>query len=149
MRCPRSHRAPSQSDALATIWVKRLDVPGARFASVKDVDLLQTVDALTESWAAKAKLDVDPSLITLRLLVSCTGDEPTADDELAAKVLQPRLTLAAAGVTDGCSLLASVAGTAVALPGECVEELRARFYPGALPPWLDCQSPTCRAAFKR
>ena len=151
MLCARSHRAPSQaeSDALATIWVKRLDVPGARFASVKDVDLLQTVDALTESWAAEELPSVRPSLITLRLLMSCTGDEPTADDELTAKVLQPRLTLAAAGVTDGCSLLASVTGTAVTLPGECVEELRARFYPGALPPWLDCQSPTCRAAFKR
>jgi len=122
VRRARSHRATSQaeSEALATIWVKRLDVPGARFASVKDVDLLQTVDALTESWAAKAKLDVDLSLITLRLLMSCTGDEPTADDELAAKVLQPRLTLAAAGVTDGCSLLASVAGTP---PGECDYEL--------------------------
>ena len=130
MRCARSHRAPSQaaSDALATIWVKRLDVPGARFSEVEDVDLKQTtVSKVTKRWAAQAKLDIDLSLITLRLLVSCTGDEPTADDELAAKVLQPRLTLAAAGITDGCSLLASVADTAVALPGECVEELRVRF----------------------
>ena len=123
--CTHSHRAPSQaaSDALATIWVKRLDVPGARFSEVEDVDLKQTtVSKVTKRWAAQAKLDIDLSLITLRLLLSCTGDEPTADDELAAKVLQPRLTLAAAGVTDGCSLLASVAGTP---PGECEDELHA------------------------
>jgi hypothetical protein len=129
VRCARSHRAPSQaeSDAHATIWVKRLDVPGARFSEVEDVYLQQTtVSKFTKSWAAEELPSVRPSLITLRLLMSCTGDEPTADDELAAKVLQPRLTLAAAGVTDGCSLLASVAGTAVALPGECVEELRIR-----------------------
>ena len=128
MRCARSHRAPSQaeSDALATIWVKRVNVVEGQYSAKKGVDLQQTVDDFKASWAAKAKLDVDPSLITLRLLVSCTGDEPTAVDELAAKVLQPRLTLAAAGVTDGCSLLASVADTAVALPCECVEELRVR-----------------------
>ena len=146
-----AHRAPSQaaSDALATIWVKRVNVVEGQYAPLSGVDLQQTVHGLKASWAAEELPSVRPSLITLRLLLSCTGDEPTADDELAAKVLQPRLTLAAAGVTDGCSLLASVAGTAAALPGECVEELRARFYPGALPPWLDCQSPTCRAAFKR
>jgi hypothetical protein len=151
VQCARSHRALSQAafDTNATIWVKRLDVPGTRFSEVEDVDLQQTtVSKFTKSWAAQAKLDIDLSLITLRLLMSCTGDEPTADDESAAKLLRPRLTLAAAGITDGCSLLASVAGTAVALPGECVEELRAHIYPGALPS-LDCQSPTCRAAFKR
>ena len=104
-----------------------MDVPGARFSEVEDVDLQQTtVSKFTKSWAAEELPSVRPSLITLRLLMSCTGDEPTADDELAAKVLQPRLTLAAAGVTDGCSLLASVAGAAVALPGECEDELRAR-----------------------
>jgi len=102
--------------------VKRLDVPGARFSEVEDVDLQQTtVSKFTKSWAADVLLGVHPSLITLRL-VSCAGDEPTADDELAAKVLQPRLTLAAAGITDGCWLLASVAGTP---PGECEDELHA------------------------
>lgn len=130
MRCARSQRAPSQaaSDAHATIWVKRLDVPGARFASVKDVDLLQTVDALTESWAADVLPGVHPSLITLRL-VSRGARKPSAAEEEAAALhepLDPRDSLAAAGITDGCSLLASVAGTAVALPGECDDELRAR-----------------------
>ena len=126
MRCARSHRTPSQSDALATIWVKRVNVVEGQYAPLSGVDLQQTVHGLKASWAADVLLGVHPSLITLRLLMSCTGDEPTADDELAAKVLQPRLTLAAAGVTDGCSLLASVADTAVALPGECYEELRIR-----------------------
>ena len=129
MRCARSHRALSQaaSDALATIWVKRVNVAEGQYAPLSGVDLQQTtVHGLKASWAAEELPSVRPSLITLRLLLSCTGDEPTADDELAAKVLQPRLTLAAAGVTDGCSLLASVADTAVALPGECYEELRIR-----------------------
>jgi hypothetical protein len=129
VRCARSHRALSQaaSDALATIWVKRVNVAEGQYAPLSGVDLQQTtVHGLKASWAAEELPSVRPSLITLRLLLSCTGDEPTADDELAAKVLQPRLTLAAAGVTDGCWLLASVAGTAVALPGECVEELRIR-----------------------
>jgi len=121
-----AHRAPSQaaSDALATIWVKRLDVPGARFASVKDVDLLQTVDAFTESWAAEELPSVRPSLITLRL-VSHGARKPSAAEEEAAALhepLDPRDSLAAAGVTDGCSLLASVAGTP---PGECEDELHA------------------------
>ena len=124
MRCARSHRAPSQSDALATIWVKRLDVPGARFASVKDVDLLQTVDALTESWAAEVLPGVHPSLITLRLVSRGTRKPSAAEEEAAAlhEPLDPRDSLAAAGVTDGCSLLASVAGTP---PGECEDELYA------------------------
>jgi hypothetical protein len=126
VRCARSHRAPSQaaSDAHATIWVKRLDVPGARFASVKDVDLLQTVDALTESWAAEVLPGVHSSLITLRL-VSRGARKPSAAEEEAAALhepLDPRDSLAAAGVTDGCSLLASVAGTP---PGECEDELHA------------------------
>ena len=126
MRCARSHRAPSQaaSDAHATIWVKRLDVPGARFASVKDVDLLQTVDALTESWAAEVLPGVHPSLITLRLVSRGTRKPSAAEEEAAAlhEPLDPRDSLAAAGVTDGCSLLASVAGTP---PGECEDELHA------------------------
>jgi hypothetical protein len=128
VRCARSHRAPSQaeSDALATIWVKRVNVVEGQYSAKKGVDLQQTVDDFKASWAAEELPSVRPSLITLRLLMSCTGDEPTADDELAAKVLQPRLTLAAAGITNGCSLLASVAGTAAALPGECYEDLRIR-----------------------
>jgi hypothetical protein len=92
-----------------TVWVKRMDVAGARYTEVEAVDLQQSVSKFTARWVAQAKLDVDPSLVTLRL-VPCTGLEPTADEEAAAEQLRPRLTLAAAGVTDGCSLLAFVAG---------------------------------------
>ena len=92
-----------------TVWVKPRDVAGARYVAVKDVDLLQTVDDFIARWMAQAKLDVDPSRVTLRL-VRCAGEEPTAEEEAAATVLSPRRTLREAGVTAGCSLLAFVAG---------------------------------------
>jgi hypothetical protein len=131
VRCASSHRALSQaaSDALATIWVKRVDVAEGQYAPLSGVDLQQTVHGLKASWAADVLLGVHPSLITLRL-VSRGARKPSAAEEEAAALhepLDPRDLLAAAGVTDGCSLLASVAGTAVALPGECDDELRARF----------------------
>ena len=85
---------------------------GARYVAVKFVDLEQTVDDFTACWIAQAKLDVDPSLVTLRLVESSEA-EPKPEDEAVAKdadELRPRLTLAAAGVNNGCSLLAVVAG---------------------------------------
>ena len=88
-----------------------MDVPGARYADVENVDLEQTVSKFITRWVAQAKLDVDPSLVTLRL-VKCGARKPEIVDEAKAEVLDdPRLTLAAAGLTDGCSLLAFVAGT--------------------------------------
>jgi ferric-dicitrate binding protein FerR (iron transport regulator) len=92
-----------------TLWVKPLDIAGARYVAVKDVDLMQTVDDFIARWMAQAKLDVDPSRVTLRL-VRCAGEEPTAEEEAAATVLSPRRKLREAGVTAGCSLLAFVAG---------------------------------------
>ena len=92
-----------------TLWVKPLDIAGARYAEVEDVDLQQTVSKFIARWMAQAKLDVDPSRVTLRL-VRCAGEEPTAMEEAAATVLSPRRTLREAGVTAGCSLLAFVAG---------------------------------------
>ena len=124
MRCARSHRAPSQaeSDAHATIWVKRLDVPGARFSEVEDVDLQQTtVSKFTKSWAADVLLGVHPSLITLRLVSRGTRKPSAAEEEAAAVLDDPSLSLSDAGVTGGTAwLLASVAGTP---PGECDDEL--------------------------
>jgi hypothetical protein len=103
-----------QADAPITVWVKRMDVTGAQYAAVKGVDLQQTVDDFKARWIAQAKLDVDPSLVALRLVRSSAAD-PTPDEEAIAKNkaedLSPRLTLAAAGLTDGCSLLAFVVGT--------------------------------------
>ena len=55
---------------------------------------------------AQAKLDVDPSLVTMRL-VKCGTRKPEVVDEAVAVVLDdPRLTLAAVGITEGSSLLA-------------------------------------------
>ena len=98
-----------QAGALSTVWVKRMDVAGAQFVEVENVDLEQTVSKFKARWLAQAKLDVDPSLVTLRL-VKCGARKPAVDDEAEADVLDdPRLTLASAGLTDGCSLLAFVA----------------------------------------
>ena len=105
-----SHSAP------ATVWV-RPRVEGTQYVALKGVDLQQqTVDDLKAAWMALAKLrDRDPSLVTL-CLVPCTGEEePTAEQEAAATVLQPRKTLAQAGVADGAWLVAVLAVTGASL----------------------------------
>jgi len=87
-----------------------MDVAGARYVDVENVDLEHTVSKFIARWTAQAKLDVDPSLVTLRL-VKCGARKPSAEEEKQAVELDdPRLSLAAAGITDGCSLLAFVAG---------------------------------------
>ena len=107
----RALTPPSQaSDALATIWVKRVNVVEGQYAPLSGVDLQQTVNSLKASWAREVQLGVHASLITLRL-VSCLGDEPMAAEELTAKELRPHHTLARATVADGSWLLASVAGS--------------------------------------
>ena len=91
-----------------------MDVVGARYAEVEDVDLQQSVSKFTARWVVEEGLTVRPSLVTLRL-VACGPRKPSEEEEAAAAVLDdPRLTLAAAGVNDGCSLLAYVAGAAPA-----------------------------------
>jgi hypothetical protein len=107
---PVVSQAP-QAGSPITVWVKRMDVADAQYVEVENVDLQQTVSKFKARWLAQAKLDVDPSLVTLRL-VKCGARKPEIVDEAKAEVLDdPRLTLAAAGLTDGCSLLAFVAGT--------------------------------------
>ncbi len=130
-RGPVTSQAP-QADAPITVWVKRMDVPGAQYVAVKGTDVLQTVDDFKARWVAQAKLDVDPSLVTLRL-VKCGARKPAIVDEAKAEVLDdPRLTLAAAGLTDGCSLLAFVVGTkasaelvahSTSVPGACIARI--------------------------
>ena len=51
-----------------TVWVKRMDVAGARYVAVKGVDVLETVDDFIARWIALEKLDMRPSLVTLRLV---------------------------------------------------------------------------------
>jgi hypothetical protein len=87
-----------------TVWVKRTDVAGAQYDFCKNVDPQQLVAEFIARWIAQEKLDVSRSLVTLRL-VKCADSEPTVEEEADAEQLRPRLTLAAAGVTDGCSLL--------------------------------------------
>jgi hypothetical protein len=94
-----------------TVWVKRMDVAGARYVAVKGADVLETVDDFIARWVADEKLDVRPSLVTLRL-VKCGSGKPTAKQEAKAKVLDdPSLSLAQVKVTDTAWLLAFVAGT--------------------------------------
>ena len=98
--------AGATAGAPVTVWVKRTDVPGAQYAEVEGVDLQQTVSKFKARWVAQAKLDVDPSLVTMRL-VKCGTRKPEVVDEAVAVVLDdPRLTLAAVGITEGSSLLA-------------------------------------------
>ena len=84
-----------------TVWVKRMDVADAQYVEVENVDLEQSVSKFKARWVAQAKLDVDPSLVTLRLVKSSEA-EPKPEEEAIAKELRPRLTLASAGLTDGC-----------------------------------------------
>ena len=93
-----------------TLWVKSSGVAGAQYADLKDVDLQQSVSDFKRRWMAQAKLDVDPSLVTLRL-VKCGAGKPTPKQEAKAKVLDdPSLTLAEAKVTGTSWLSAFVAG---------------------------------------
>jgi hypothetical protein len=98
--------ASAAAGAPVTVWVKRMDVAGARYAEVENVDLQQTVSTFIARWVAQAKLDVDPSLVTLRL-VKCGAGKPSASEEAAAVVLDdPSLTLAKASVAGTAWLLA-------------------------------------------
>ena len=55
---------------------------------------------------------MDPGLVSLRLLSYTGEEEPTPEQEASATVLQPRKTLAQAGVTDGSWLVAVFATSA-------------------------------------
>jgi hypothetical protein len=92
-----------------TLWVKRTDVAGARYAEIEGVDSSLTVSKLIARWLSDKKLDDDPSLVTLRLVTCAPGADPTEAQERAATALSPRLTLREAGVADGGSLLADFA----------------------------------------
>ncbi len=105
-----------QAGAPITVWVKRMDVADAQYVAVKGVDLQQTVDDFKARWIAQTKLDVDPSLVTLRLVKRGAG-KPTPTQEAKAKALDdPSLNLAEAKVTGTAWLLAFVAGVFAAAP---------------------------------
>jgi hypothetical protein len=87
-----------------TLWVKRTDVQGARYAEIEDVDCSLTVSKLIVRWVSEEKLDVRPSLVSLRLVPCAPGDDPSEEQELAATALSPRRTLRDAGIAHGSSL---------------------------------------------
>ena len=70
-----------------TLWVKRTDVPNARYTASLQVGAASTVDEFIARWVAERRLDMDPGLVSLRL-VPDTGDkeEPTPADESRATV---------------------------------------------------------------
>jgi hypothetical protein len=80
------------------------------------VDSSLTVSKLIARWVSDKKLDMDPSLVTLRLVACAPGDDPSEEQERATTALSPRRTLREAGVVDGSSLLAGIAS---APPGAC------------------------------
>jgi hypothetical protein len=93
-----------------TLWVKRTDVAGARYAEIEGVDSSLTVSKLIARWLSDKKLDTDPSLVTLRLVKRGPGKPDASVEEQAALLDDPRLTLREAGLADGSSLLALFAG---------------------------------------
>jgi Protein kinase domain len=143
---PKLSARPQESPgALATLWVKPTDVPHARYVAVKGVDLQMSVDDLTTRCMAQLKRDVDPSRLTLRLII-VTGEEPTVKEEEEAKGLRPRLPLVKAGVADGCWLLVVLAPSS-ASSSPAKEEFRP---PGEFSaPALICAALTvCSAGFR-
>ena len=95
-----------------TLWVKRTG-DGTQYDDIAAVPS-ETVSQFKRRWLAQARLDVDPGLVSLRLVpCPCSSEEePTPEQEAAATVLPPRKTLAEAGVVDGSWLLAVFAQAA-------------------------------------
>ena len=91
-----------------------MDAMGARYAEVENVDPRSTVSKFIARWAAQARLDMDPGLVSLRLVklsagVPLRGDEAAALTSPGSLLADPSETLALAGVADGSWLLACVA----------------------------------------
>jgi len=106
-----------------TLWVKRTDAREAEYSAMYGALPTLTVDALKLRWVASEKLDVTPSLVSLRLVkrgpdrLTKVPAERLAAEE-AATTLDPADTLAEAGVVDGSCLLA-VFAEAWSSAGEC------------------------------
>jgi hypothetical protein len=89
-----------------------MDVAGAQYVDVEKVDMEQTVSKFKSRWVAQAKLDVDPSLVSLRL-VKCGLRKPSAEEEKQAVELDdPSLNLADSNITETAWLLAFIASSA-------------------------------------
>ena len=93
-----------------TLWLKRTDVDGARYAEIEGVDSSLTVSKLIARWVSDEKLDVRPSLVTLRLVKRGPGVPTAAEESNSTLLSDPSATLRGAGVADGTWLLACFAG---------------------------------------
>jgi len=93
-----------------------MDVVGAQYVSVKNVNCETTVDDFKSRWLAERKLDCDLSLVSLRLVKRGPAGLPSAQEEAVALdsparlLADPSATLAQAGVADGSWLVAVFAG---------------------------------------
>jgi hypothetical protein len=93
-----------------TLWVKRTDVQGARYDLIKHVDPGQLIAELIARWVSDKKLDVEPSLVTLRMVKRGPGVPTAAEESNSTLLADPSATLRGAGVADGTWLLACIAG---------------------------------------
>ena len=115
-----------------TVWVKRMDVSGTQYVAVKGVDMLETLDDFKARWLAQAKLDVDPSLVTL-WLVKCGARKPTPTQETKATELDdPSLSMAEAKVTGTSWVLAYLAGKRILCVAICASLSTLSIDPDAL-----------------
>ena len=92
--------------------MKRTNERVVQYTSLKGVDPQQTVDDFKARWVSHVKLGVHSDLVTLHLVKRGPG-VPTPSEEAAApslEPLEPRHTLREAGIADGSSLLACIAG---------------------------------------
>ena len=107
-----------------TLWLKRTDKSDAQYDDTLAAPN-ETVAQFRRRWVAERKVDLDPGLVSLRL-VPDTGDkeEPTPADESRATVLNPRKTLAEVGVVDGSCLLAVFVSQTAATEGELHDVFR-------------------------
>jgi hypothetical protein len=111
-----------------TLWVKRTG-DGTQYDDIAAVPS-ETVAQFKRRWVAQEKLEVTPSLVSLRLVKRGPGVPSAKEDadalELPTSLLaDPSQTLAEAGVADGSWLLAVVssARAGTALCRCCVERL--------------------------
>ena len=113
--------------------MKATDVDGAQYADVS-AQPGETVAQFKRCWAAAEQLDVRLSLVSMHLVKAGPGKPTDAEEQAALSgqrlLSDPSATLRAAGVTDGCWLLAVFAsgtgvGRAVVAPSG--GSLRARF----------------------
>ena len=110
--------------------MKNTAVPGARYADTESVDPTLSVSKFIARWVASEKLEVTPSLVSLRLVKRGPAGLPSAQEEAVALdsparlLADPSATLAQAGVTDGSWLLGVVVSQTAATEGELHDDLR-------------------------